>query len=261
MSHALTASLRQGEVLHLQADVGHRRRGAKPHAFHYKVDYVLLAPELAQGARGVLRRNRFGLFALHDADHGGKRGAGEGADWAWAQCAAAGITRTPHMIMALMTQPRFLGFGFNPVSFWCLFDGSALRAVIAEVNNTFGDRHNYLCHLDGQDLTQADVVSARKIFHVSPFQDVAGEYRFRFALDAARITIHIVYENGAEGLIATLNGVPEPLRQGRLLRAALTRPGGALRVVALIYWQALRLKLRGIAYRPRPAPPLKDISR
>jgi hypothetical protein len=80
----------------------------------------------------------------------------------------------------------FFGFVFNPVSFWFCHDrDGALRAVLAEVRNTFGDHHNYLvAHADQRPITAADTLTARKIFHVSPFFPVAGEYRFRFDLGA-----------------------------------------------------------------------------
>lgn len=260
MTGSLGARLAQGEILHLRADVTHHRRGKTRHRFAYRVDYLLLSPEHVTRGRGLFGRNRFNLFSLHDRDHGGARGAGRGADWAWQHFTALGLSPTPARTLALLTQPRFLGYGFNPVSFWCLFEGESLRAVIAEVNNTFGDRHSYLCHSPDGPLIPARTVEAQKILHVSPFQDVAGHYRFRFALTPAQVAIHIAYENGPEGLAATLAARPAPLSQTGLLAAACARPGGALRVMALIYWQALQLWRRKIAYRPRPAAPEKDIS-
>ena len=86
--------------------------------------------------------------------------------------------------MLLLAQPRLAGFLFDPVSFWLCVDGEgALRAVIAEVNNIFGDRHSYLCvHADGRPIRPEDEMTAAKVFHVSPFQDIAGGYTFRFRL-------------------------------------------------------------------------------
>ena len=260
MSTGLGERLARGEVLHLRADVSHHRRGRRRHGFAYRVDYILLSPEHCPKGRGFFGRNRFNLFSLHDRDHGGQRGAGQGAAWAWAQFAAVGLHPAPRRTLALLTQPRFLGYWFNPVSFWCLFDGNTLCAVIAEVNNTFGDRHSYLCHTPHGALTPAQAVTARKCMHVSPFQDVAGNYTFRFVMTPAQVAVHIAYENGDEGLTAYLAAQPAPLSQAGLLAAALARPGGALRVMALIYWQALQLWRRKVAYRPRPAAPTKDIS-
>lgn len=261
MKDGLSGQLAKGEVLQLTSDVTHARRGGVRHAFHYRVDYLLLAPGTAR-ARGLFRLGRAGLFSFHAADHGGPRGNGNGATWAWDVLTQAGLRRDDRMILALMAQPRFLGFWFNPVSFWMVLHGDDLLAVIAEVNNTFGQRHSYLCHHQGfAPIGPEDVLSTAKVFHVSPFQDVAGRYDFRFRVSTAGIAVLIRQSNGEEGLVATLRATPKPLRQSGLLAAALRRPGGALRIVALIYWQALRLRLKGIAYRPLPPAPPEEISR
>ncbi len=257
----LASRLAAGGVLHLPSDVTHARRGRLRHAFRYGVDYLMFAPEHVR-AKGLFRLGRAGLFSFHAADHGGPRGAGTGADWAWQMLDRAGLTREPAMVMALMAQPRFMGFWFNPVSFWMVLRGGDLLAVIAEVNNTFGQRHSYLCHNPGfAPIAPGDSMTADKVFHVSPFQDVAGEYLFRFGVTADRISILIRQTDGDEGLIATMQARPRPMRQRGLALAALRRPGGALRIVALIYWHAIRLRLKGAAYRPVPTPPEQEISR
>lgn len=257
----LASRLAAGEVLHMAAEVGHFRRGDIAHAFRYRVDYLLLAPESARGP-APFSRNRFNLMSVQDRDHGGPRGRGQGTAWAWARLAGAGLSRGPGMVLALLTQPRFLGHWFTPVSFWMLIDGGDLRAVIAEVNNTFGQRHSYLCHLaDFTPIGPGDMLLARKIFHVSPFQDVAGEYRFRFSAGPGRLAIRIAQIDGARGLEAAMSGPLRPLTTAGALAACLRRPGGGLRVLALIFWNALRLKLKGARYRPLPPPPDQEISR
>jgi DUF1365 family protein len=206
--------------------------------------------------------NRFNLIAFHDADHGGPRGAGSGARWAWAQFAAQGIERGPGRVVALLAQPRFLGYWFNPVSFWMLIEDDALIAVIAEVNNTFGQRHSYLlARPDLAPILPDTALTARKVFHVSPFQELAGEYRFSFALHPDRIAIRIGRTHGAEGIDTAMAGPLLPLTSRAILSGLWRRPGGALRVTLQIYWHALRLKLKGAAYLGLPTPPDKDISR
>jgi hypothetical protein len=155
-----------------------------------------------------------------------------------------------------------LGHVFNPVSFWLCRDDSGLRVVIAEVTNTFGQRHSYLCHRDDlAPLGREDTVTARKIFHVSPFQPVEGSYRFRFDISADRIGIWIDYSAGENGLIATLTGQRAPLTNRAILRACLRRPFGSRRVLTLIHWQALKLWWKGARYRSPPVPPGDEISR
>ena len=161
----------------------------------------------------------------------------------------------------LLTQPRFLGYVFNPVSFWLVHRGAALVAVIAEVSNTYGDRHSYLCHRPGFAAIEAgDSTTATKLLHVSPFLEVSGGYDFGFDIRPDRIAIRIALSGGPEGLVATLTGDRRPLTSGSILVAAVRRPFGALRTIALIHWEALRLTLKGARYRPRPAPPVEEIT-
>lgn len=257
----LAARLSAGEIFYMRASIDHARRGNIRHAFRHEADYLLLAPQ-AMRVPVLLSRNRFNLFSWHDTDHGGPRGAGTGALWAGKKLAEAGLGPRPPLMLALLTQPRFLGHWFNPVSFWMAIAGDELLAVIAEVNNTFGQRHSYLlARPDFQPITADVTLSARKMFHVSPFQDVAGEYRFSFNLRPESVAIRIRQIDGANGLETSMTGLFEHLTSRHLMWAALRRPGGSLRVLALIYWHALRLKLKGAAYHKLPAPPKDEISR
>ena len=163
----------------------------------------------------------------------------------------------------LLAQPRLLGHVFNPVSFWlCLDAQDKLRVVIAEVSNTFGQRHSYLCYKDDlSPITAKDTMGAQKIFHVSPFQPVEGDYRFQFDIRAERIGISIEYLRAGGGLIATLAGPRQPLSNASILGGFLRRPLGSRRVLALIHWQAIKLWLRKARFRSCPEAPQSDISR
>lgn len=243
----------------LQATTWHGRFGAVRHRFRHRIDFVLLDPE-APATAPLFRRNAFALASVRDRDHGGKPGAGEGAPWARRALSAAGVPDRCRLL--LLTQPRWFGAVFNPVSFWLALDGPALVAAIAEVNNTYGDRHSYLCakaYL--APIRPGDVIAARKVFHVSPFQPVAGLYAFSFDVTDAAISIRIAHRNDGEGLVATLEGERLPMTAPRLLRAALRFPFAGLRATALIHWHALRLRLKGAPFRPRPLPPAEDLTR
>jgi DUF1365 family protein len=255
----LAADLASGQVRRIEAQVTHARRGSIRHAFTYGVEYLLLCPETARG-QGLFSVNRFNLISVHDRDHGGPRKAGRGAIWAREVLTQAGLTGA--ITVALITQPRLLGLWFTPVSFWVAFRGDDLVAVIAEVNNTFGERHSYLCHLPGfAPIGPQDEIAAEKVFYVSPFQRIAGTYHFRFDLRADRFAVRICQMDGQDGLIATMTGPVAPLRSRDVMLGAARRPGGAARVVALIFWNALRLKLKGARYRTRPEPPKQEVSR
>jgi DUF1365 family protein len=238
----------------------HARLGGIANAFRYGVDYVLIDPDNSAPTPTLFSRNRFNLNAVHDRDHGGARGKGEGVHWARRVFAQHGLD-TSDLDILLLTQPRFLGYWFNPVSFWLAMRGERLVAVISEVNNPFGDRHSYLCHNPGFDpIAASDTLVAHKAFHVSPFQRLAGDYRFNFDIRPDRIAIRIALKDGKDGLIATLSGRRDRLTNRAILGASLRRPAGALRTIALIYWQALKLKLKGARYRTRPEPPTEEVS-
>lgn len=247
-------------VDHIAGQTFHGRKGTVQNRFRYSIDYVLLTPETAKGPR-LFSRNRANLMGIRDQDHGGAPGRGTGTAWVRQVLAAHGLS-VPARI-DLLAQPRVLGHVFNPVSFWlCHDEHDVLRVVITEVTNTFGDRHSYLVHHPDQGpITAEDHMTARKIFHVSPFQPVEGSYRFRFDIRPDRIGIWIDFSAGENGVIATLTGRRTPLTNRAILWACLRRPFGSRRVLALIFWQALKLRLKGVAYRPRPEPPAKEVSR
>jgi len=254
---------------HVAGQTFHGRRGPVANAFRYGVDYVLIDAEARfDRLPRLFGRNRGWLVGLHDRDHGGPPGKGRGAAWARAALAAHGLAGVTDGRLLLLAQPRVLGHVFNPVSFWLAHDTQGrLRVVIAEVTNTYGDRHCYLAHRDDRaPLTAEDRVTATKILHVSPFQPVSGGYVFRFDIRPDRVGVWIDYNrDGADdpggGLIATLTGRRAPLTGGALMRAALRRPFGSRRVLALIHWQAARLWWRGARFRSRPAAPRAEVSR
>ncbi len=248
-------------VEHIAGHTYHGRKGDVENAFRYGIDYVLLDAEAEPKTPLLFGRNRAGLTSLFDSDHGGAPKQGRGAAWVrevLAQHQINGVKR-----IELLAQPRVLGHVFNPVSFWlCRDTRGDLAAVIAEVSNTYGDRHSYLCQRsDKHPIGPQDRVQANKIFHVSPFQPVEGSYTFRFDITADRVGIWIDYTAGNGGLIATLAGKRAPLTNVSILRALLRRPFGARRVLALIHWQALKLWWKGALFRNRPLPPEKEISR
>ncbi|WP_309665243.1 DUF1365 domain-containing protein [Tabrizicola sp.] len=251
------------QVERISGETFHGRKGAVKNAFRYSVDYLLLDPDHATGP-ALFSRNARNLISVHDADHGGVPGQGRGTAWVREVLAEHGID-APQRIL-LLAQPRVMGHVFNPVSFWLCYDHLGhLRSAIAEVSNTYGDRHSYLCHRDDNaPITREDTLRARKIFHVSPFQPVEGSYAFRFDIRADRVAIWIDYttQSGGQsgGLFTNLIGPRVPLTNTGILATWLRRPFGSRRVLALIHWQALKLALKGVKFRNRPLPPGEDVS-
>lgn len=253
-------SLHAGPEL-IRGHTWHGRKGAVRNSFRYRVDYVLLDPDAPAPKLLLFARNRAALAALHDSDHGGEPGQGRGAAWVREVLAAHGLPGGDRL--RLMAQPRVMGHVFNPVSFWLCHDTAGhLRVVIAEVTNTYGDRHSYLCHReDREPITAGDTLHAQKCLHVSPFQRVEGGYAFRFDIRPDHVGIRIDFTGGNGGVVATLTGARDRLTDRRLLGACLRRPFGSRRVLALIHWQALRLWWKGARFRRRPAPPETQVSR
>jgi uncharacterized protein len=155
----------------------------------------------------------------------------------------------------LLTTLRTLGHNFNPVSFFYLFaaDGRRVEAVIAQVTNTpWGETHPYVLLRDGQHSVMRDTMD--KVFHVSPFIGMDGRYDWRVTEPDGKLLVHID-EHAASGdrvFEATLSLERNELTRARLTRLLLRYPATSLRVVALIYWNALRLKLKGAPYFRHP---------
>ncbi len=247
-------------VDHIAGQTYHGRKGEIANAFRYSVDYVLFDAEAGLRMPSFFRRNAPALASVWDRDHGGAPHKGRGADWVrdvLQQYQIAGVTK-----IELLAQPKVLGHVFNPVSFWLCRKAEALIAVIAEVTNTFGERHSYLVHHpDQRPIAPEDRLQARKIFYVSPFQPIEGGYEFRFDITEDRVGVWIDYSRGKGGLIATLTGRRKALTNRSILGMLLRRPFGSRRVLALIHWQALKLWWKGARYRTRPTPPQEEVSR
>jgi uncharacterized protein len=195
--------------------------------------------------------NRPGLFSFHERDHGA-HGALDLRSWAESQFAKAGVVLSGGAIR-LVTFPRHLFYKFAPISLWYGYDaGGALKGIIYEVRNTFGENHNYVAAVTG-DRSQHE---AGKAFHVSPFFDVTGQYRF--TLRAPRETLDVVVESLADGErlhMANIKARATPATSAALLRCALVNPLSTLGVTVAIHWQALKLWMRGARYRRKPEPP------
>lgn len=201
-------------------------------------------------------------LTLRHRDHGARDGSAP-EPWIRSLLAAEGIDSADGEVV-LQTFPRVFGFVFNPVSFWCCHDlAGNLRAVLAEVSNTFGDRHNYLiAHSDQRPILPTDTLGARKVFHVSPFFPVAGDYRFRFDLGAQRRRVDIDYWLDGQRVLATaVEGVPQPLTSAVVLRALVRQPLLTIGVVWRIHWQAVRLVIKRAVFHSRPQPPLQETTR
>ena len=251
--------------------VKHRRFQPAKNAFGYGVFTISIPmrsrkanPQLLE-AKG-LGDNRFSLFSFFDKDHG--FGNPSSLEWLEQILAENHITHVDGEIW-LQTFPRVLGYVFNPVSFWlCTRADGQVQAVLAEVNNTFGERHCYLLHKDsGEALRSGETLQSKKVFHVSPFCDVSGQYHFRFLFSqdskskrntVCRIELH---EDGMPVINTSISGVSEALSKKTLYLAFLRYPLMSFGVIGRIHWQAFKLWLKGVPFRSKPTPPELEVSR
>jgi uncharacterized protein len=149
----------------------------------------------------------------------------------------------------MLASARVLGHVFNPLSvFWCYDRDGVLACVVAEVHNTYGQRHAYLLRPD-----EAGVAVTGKDFHVSPFFDVSGTYELRFTLrpDLVATTVTL-RRKGAVAFSATFRGRIEPATRRTLARLLIRQPLMTQRVSALIRVHGIWLWLRGLPVRAHP---------
>ena len=245
------------------ANVMHQRLFPVRYRFVYPVFYLLLDVDQIQTSFW-LRHNKRGLLSFYDSDHG-SRGQQSLRAWAEQTLQQRNIDIAGGKIY-LLSMPRIAGYVFNPLSLWyCYHQDGSLRAIIAEVSNTFGEKHSYLLHDDAvMDLQK--VYQANKCFHVSPFIGMAADYHFRFTAPHQQLRISInEYSPDDTGtsrlmLLATLDGQRLALTERNLRRMLWRFPFVTLKVLFLIHWQALQIWWRGARYYSRPQPPEHEVT-
>jgi DUF1365 family protein len=222
----------------------HARSEPRRNVFRYPVAYWLLdldeLPELERRLR-LVSVNRRNVVTLRDRDH---------FDGTLPlKAAVRRFAGDPSIARVLcLTQLRILGYVFNPVSFyWCYRDDGELACMIAELNNTFGERLPEL--LPGGSLRYEH----QKRLHVSPFFGLEQRYRYAFSAPGESLYARIeVHEEGRMPLQAVLAGTRRELSNASVLRFLARYPLMPLQVTTLIHWQALKLYLRGVPFHHKP---------
>jgi len=249
--------------------VMHQRLRPARHRLSYRMFSLLVdldeLPTLAARLRWF-SLDRFNLFSLHQRDYGDVASHSEGGlrECVARQLRAAGLPAGG--AIRLLTMPRILGYAFNPLSVYFCDDASgALRALIYEVNNTFGERHSYLVEVDAAARDGGRVVQGcAKEFRVSPF--LPQDLRYEFRVDAPRpdraaLSIGVVAHDAQGALVNTrFDAERRSLDDPALVRVFFSHPLLTLKVIAAIHWEALRLLLKGVRLQPKPAAPAGPVT-
>lgn len=236
--------------------IRHRRFAPTAHQFQYALFMALLdvdqIPELMTRS-WLTSCNRWNLSAFYDQDHIGDPGLP--LRTRLEESAAAAGCVLPEGRIFLLTHLRYAGYVFNPISiYYCLDRANCVRLVLADVRNTYGGRRPYW-------LTPADDADRRfrshalKSMYVSPFMTAEANYEFLLTPPAERLITHMnvtALPDGARIFDATLELARQPWTAGTIRRALLTYPLMTARVIGAIHYEALRLRLKGLAVQPAP---------
>lgn len=241
--------------------VMHHRLRPREHRLRYGIFYLLLDLDEIDTLADRLRlfsHNRFNIFSFHDRDHddGTAISPRERVErhLQEADIETGGAIR-------LLAMPRILGYAFNPLSiYFCHRRNGSLSAIFYEVNNTFGQRHNYLIPVPPEAKAPIRQES-RKSFYVSPFMTTDMTYSFSVVPPGKDLAVSVVGRDGQGPLIvAKLAATRQDLTDAALARAFCAYPLLTLKVIAGIYWEALRIRLKGIRLQERPSPPDRPVT-
>jgi DUF1365 family protein len=223
--------------------VRHVRGEPLRHSFGYRTWLWLVdldhLPELPRLLRPLARfqaRDHLGCAWLPIRANVERLAAGHGIDLAGGR-------------VLMLAHPRSLGYVFNSLSvYWCYGADGSLACVLAEIHNTYAERHCYLLRPDGGGRALA-----AKAMYVSPFYGATGSYRMRLPEPSEQLALTVsMYPPGSRPFVATLRGQRRPATTAGLLRAWAGQPWPALVAAARIRLQAAALRLRGLPVAPRP---------
>lgn len=228
----------------VEGTVGHTRRTPLRHRFTNRVYQWLVDVDDLPNMPRALRP--FSTFSA--ADH-----IGDPADTIHANierfCRAQGVDIGGHRVL-MLANARILGHTFDPLSvFWAIAPDGSLTCIVAEVHNTYGERHAYLLQTDDTGRSQVD-----KAFYVSPFFTVDGKYDLQFTLSPEKVSSTVILRQGGEAVFtATFRGTPRKATSGRLAQLIIKMPLMTHRTSLLIRIQGVWLWIRKLPVISRPA--------
>ena len=239
-----------------ECQVMHHRMHPKNHRFVYRI--FLLGLELSEVKKvtdrvASLSHNRFNLFSFYDRDHMqlDDRSARQKV---LSYCNENGVECPKDARVFLIAMPRIAGYIFNPVSFYFISNAqSEPICAVAEVSNTFREMKPYiLAKLIGDRFR----LRIPKHFYVSPFSSLELEFDFDLGIPNRKLDIRIdEYDGDQQVLASSLTGKTQPLTNKKLLWFAIKYPLLTMKVMMLIHWHALKLKLKGLDHHRKAEQP------
>jgi len=225
-------------------EVTHRRPGPVRHAFRHRVYQWLVDLDAIPVQPWYLRT----LAQFRSADHLGDPSLPIKAN-VERYLALNGVQLGPGSRVLMLANARVLGYVFDPLSvFWCYAGDGNLSCIVAEVHNTYGQRHAYLLRPEPIGAALTD-----KALHVSPFFDVSGTYALRICLRADLVSTSVtLHRGGSVAFSATFRGQPKHATRRALIVQFARQPLMPQRVSALIRVHGSWLWLRGLPSRPHP---------
>jgi len=227
----------------------HKRFKPKVHSFDYKVFSLLIDLsefEILDKNLKLFSYNRFNLISFFNKDHGPRDGSSL-KNWVIENLKKNNLEFNDIQIK-LLCYPRILGYVFNPLSVFYVFDKKQkLISVLYEVKNTFGEQHTYIFKSDkDQNLVQH---VCKKKFHVSPFIKMDCVYFFRLLKPGNKISV-IIDQNDKDGkiLYASQDGIKSELNNNTLIKAYIKHPLMTFKIILAIHFEAFKLWTKGIKF-------------
>ena len=237
----MTSSIYNGTVIH-------KRFKPKLHFFKYKVFSLLIdLTELDFLGKKInfFSYNRFNLISFFDKDHGDRDGSSL-ILWVKKNLKESKIN-LDEIKIKLLCYPRILGYVFNPLSVFYVYDKNEnLISILYEVKNTFGEQHTYIFKVENNKILQH---SCKKKFHVSPFIEMDCDYFFRILKPSKKISIIIdQYQSNEKILYASQDGERTDFTSSELIKSYLKHPLMTFKIILAIHFEAFKLWTKGIKF-------------
>ena len=227
----------------------HKRFKPKEHFFKYKVFSLFIdLSELEELNKNLkfFSFNKFNLISFHEKDHGERDGSSL-LDWVKLNLRNNNIS-TENIKIKLLCYPRILGYVFNPLSIFFIYNkDEKLISILYEVKNTFGEQHTYVFKVESENKLIQNNCS--KKFHVSPFIEMNCNYFFRILNPGENLSVKIdQYDQEGKILFASQDGKRSDLTSENLMNSYLKHPLMTFKIISAIHFEAFKLWIKGIKF-------------